>query len=425
MIGYSYIGVKAVIKSKLKVEINKIKGGTSMINYQMIGLRNDAQLERIKDRFCSLLDDASQVKIDHEHSLIQLPENIDSYTISLVSGFEQVSFIPEAHIHEVEEHQDHTHDHHGHHSHNHSHGHGHHHHHEHAVGEGEQAQRNMLIVFFLNIVFSFGEFFFGILFNSQALLSDAVHDFGDALSIGLAYFFEKISNRGSNEQFSYGYRRFSLLGAFVTSIVLIIGAAVIVIDSIPVVFNPQPVNHQGVFWVAIAAIAINGLSVWLMSRGQSANEKLINIHLLEDLVGWIAVLIMSIILNFTDWYFLDPILSIVIAGWILIVTLPEFIRISKLFLQAVPDQVDVAQVRENIQQLDHVQVISHFHIWSTDGQQHMMSVTITTDAESCIAQEELKQDIRKIVFEYDISHITIELLYDPEQIITEAVECGS
>lgn len=386
-----------------------------MQKYHLIGLRNEAQMRRIHSRFSDILGNSESIAFDLEHATIQLPTSIKPYTISLISSFEQVTIIPEALFHEME---DNHHDNHEHHDH------GHHLHHEHALGEGTKAQRNMLIVFFLNLFFSFGEIVFGLLFNSQALISDAVHDFGDALSIGLAYFFEKVSNRGSDEQFSFGYRRFSLLGAFVTSIVLIVGAVMIIISSIPVVLNPQPINHHGVFWVAIAAILINGVSVWLMSRGQSANEKILNIHLVEDLVGWVAVLAMSIVLNFTDWYILDPILSIIIAIWILRMTLPEFVRISKLFLQAVPDQVNVQSLRERILELNQVQAISHFHIWSTDGQQHMMSMTVTTDIESNIEQEEIKQNIRRVVLEYDISHITIEILFDPERLINESIQCG-
>lgn len=380
-----------------------------MDTYLLIGLKNSVQAKRIKGRFCDALGDSSKVTLDEEEATIELPKDIDPYIISLISSFEQVSIVLPETVENIQSQDSKTEDH--------------HHSHEHAVGEGQQAQRNMLIVFFLNLFFSIAEFIFGALFNSQAILSDAVHDLGDAFSIGLAYFFEKISNKGASDQYSYGYRRFSLLGAFVTSVLLIIGAVLIIIQTIPVLFNPQPVNHQGVFWVAIGAILINGFSAWLMSRGQSANEKLMNIHLFEDLFGWIAVLIMSILLNFTDWYILDPILSLLIAAWILYVTIPEFIRISKLFLQAVPETVDAEKLRNSIQHLDHVQVISHFHIWSTDGQQHMMSLTVTTDSDSEFTQEKIKQGIRKIALEYHISHITIEILYDPEKLIQETISC--
>jgi len=376
-----------------------------MNTYTIVGLSGPEQADRIKGRFCDALGNDTQVAIDLEHSKIQLPKNVDSYTISLISSFEQISIVDS----EIEKTNDEEEEH--------------HHSHEHTIGEGKSAQRNMFIVFLLNFFFSIAEFVFGTLFNSQAILSDAVHDLGDALSIGLAYFFEKLSNKGASDEYSYGYRRFSLLGAFVTSVVLIVGGILIIINTIPELFDPQPVNHQGVFWVAIGAIIINGFSVWLMARGKSANEQLLNIHMLEDLVGWLAVLVMSIVLNFTDWYILDPILSIGIALWILYMTLPEFIRVSKIFLQAVPDAIDSEKLRNRIEALDYVQVISHFHIWSTDGQQHMMTLTVTTNTNSEEVQETIKQDIRQIVLEDDITHITIEVLYDPEQLIKKSITC--
>jgi cobalt-zinc-cadmium efflux system protein len=380
--------------------------------YQIIGLRSEEQAERIKGRICDVLSDSEAVELDYEHGQIKFPSSFDSYKLSLISAFEQVSIV---NIEELEDNKDlkieadeTDHD---------------HHHHSHAFDQSGQAQRNMLIVFFLNLLFAIAEFVFGNIFRSQAILSDAVHDLGDAISIGIAYLFEKMSNRDASSEYSYGYRRFSLLGAFVTSVILIIGATLVIINTVPVLLNPVEVNHQGVFWVAIGAIVINGISVWLMSRGQSANEKLLNIHLFEDLFGWIAVLLMSIILNFTDWYILDPILSLGIAGWILYVTIPEFFRIGKIFLQAVPEGIDTDELHDNIQNIDNVQAISHFHIWSTDGRQHMMSITVTTSSESKVEHEKIKQHIRNIVLEDNISHITIELLYDPDHVIKESISC--
>lgn len=377
-----------------------------MTTFQIVGLKNKEQARRIKGRFCDVLGFDEGIQIDFQHATIDLPSEIDPYTVSLIGSFEQVSIVD----HDI----------------NHNHvedtGH-HHHHHEITLGDSNNAQRNMLIVFGLNLFFSISEFIFGALFKSQAILSDAVHDLGDALSIGLAYLFEKISNKSASNEYSYGYRRFSLLGALVTSIVLILGASLIIINTIPLLFNPQPVNHQGVFWVAIGAILINGFSVWLMRRGHSANEKLLNIHLLEDLIGWLAVLAMSVVLEYTNWYILDPLLSIAIASWILYVTLPEFYRISKIFLQAVPSGIDINELKNRIQQLDNVNVLSHFHIWSTDGEQHMMTLTVTTDQDSLHIREEIKINIRRIVLEHNISHITIEVLYDPQHLIKESISC--
>lgn len=372
-----------------------------MKTYEIVGLRDEKQAERIHNRLANALGKATEIEVDAQHGQIKLANEVDPYILSLISSFEQVSFVNIANMERLTKKEAHQEG----------------HNHDHSAGEGEDAAKNMFIVFLLNLFFSIAEFIFGTLFKSQAILSDAVHDLGDALSIGLAYFFEKISSRESSPEYSFGYRRFSLLGGLVTSVILLGGAIVMIVTTVPTLTNPTAINHRGVFWVAIGAIIINGFSVWLMSGGKSSNEKLLNIHLFEDLFGWVLVLVMSIVLNYTDWYILDPILSLGIAGWIIYVTFPEFLRISKIFLQAVPDEIDTEKLHHEIVAIDDVQMISHFHIWSTDGQQHMMSLTVTTSLETNREQERIKQAIREIVIEYEISHITIEILYDPEHII--------
>lgn len=369
-----------------------------MIIYKIVGLKGKDHGERIYKHFLNAVNEKSKVELNIENKQIKLDDTIDSHIISLISSFEQVSFID---LEKTEEKNDKKKSD----SHN------------HKKTEENQSEKNMFFVFLLNLFFSVAEFIFGTIFMSQAILSDAVHDLGDALSIGLAFFFEKISKRKSSVEYSYGYRRFSLLGGFVTSIILIVGALVMIVSTIPELFNPGPVNQTGVFWLAIAAIVINTFSVKLMSGGKSSNEKLLNIHLFEDLFGWILVLFMSIILRFTDWYILDPILSLGIAGWILYVTFPEFLRVSKIFLQATPDEIDTENIYQNIMALESVQAISHFHIWSIDGQEHMMSLIVTSSSESNRKQEKIKEAIRKIVLRHEITHLTIEVLFDPEKII--------
>lgn len=372
-----------------------------MKTYEIVGLRDSRQAQQIHTRLTDALGKSAKIELDAQHRQIKLADEVDPYILSLISSFEQVSFIDIEKMDRLTKKEVYQEE----------------HGHSHMASEGNHTERNMFVVFLLNLFFSIAEFIFGTIFKSQAILSDAVHDLGDALSIGLAYFFEKISHRESSPEYSFGYRRFSLLGGLVTSVILLGGAVVMIITTVPTLLNPTAINHQGVFGVAIGAIIINGFSVWLMSRGKSSNEKLLNIHLFEDLFGWILVLLMSVVLNYTDWYILDPILSLGIAGWIVYVTFPEFFKISKIFLQAVPEEIDTEKLRHAIMRIDEVQMISHFHIWSTDGQQHMMSMTVTTKLDTNREQERIKQAIREIVVEYDISHITIELLYDPERLI--------
>ncbi|TVP90662.1 cation diffusion facilitator family transporter [Alkalibacterium sp.] len=282
-----------------------------------------------------------------------------------------------------------------------------------TVLEGDTT-RKIALVFYLNLFFALIEFIFGFLFNSMAIVSDAVHDLGDAFSVGAAGYFHKLSTKEANDQYSFGHQRFSLLGALLTSGVLFGGAGLVIFHSFFRVLNPEPVNYQGMLWLSLAAIAANGFSAWLMSKGKSKTENLLNLHMLEDLLGWIGVLIVSGILHFTDWYVLDPLLSIAVAIFILVRTWPLFKETVEIFLEATPHSVSRQAIEDEICSLPAVSNLSHLHIWSIDGNEHALTVTVSTDNSEVIEQEKLKEAIRRKLIDHSITHSTIEIVYDPE-----------
>lgn len=297
------------------------------------------------------------------------------------------------------------------------HGHRHGYEHSHQFYDAERSTKNIKIVFFINLMFSILEFVFGILFNSFAILSDAVHDLGDSISVGLAWFFQKYSQEEANSVFSFGHQRFSIMGAIITSIVLLTGSLIMLTRSIPLLFNPQEVNAQGMFILALFAIAMNGYAAWLLSRGKSKSESVLNLHMLEDVLGWIGVLIVSTVVRYTGWYILDPILSIFISLFIFIKALPHFISSIKILLQAVPDNVDIDRLRKDILEIDHVHAVSHLHIWSIDGEENAMTVTFFTTLTDMVKIEEIKDEIKFLTKEISVAHITIEPISDIEKII--------
>ncbi|MER2173312.1 MAG: cation diffusion facilitator family transporter [Carnobacterium sp.] len=276
---------------------------------------------------------------------------------------------------------------------------------------------NIKIVFILNLVFSLAEFIFGILFNSAAILSDAVHDLGDSLSVGLALVFQKISTKEANEQYSFGHRRFSLLGAMITSVILIGGSILIILNSVPLLFDPQPVNSRGMFWLSIVAIGINGYAAWLISKGTSKNEKVLNLHMLEDVLGWVGVLTVSIVLDFTNWFILDPILSLLISGYILSKALPTFLENTSIFLEAVPKGIDIRALEKNIKRIEHVHAVSHFHMWSIDGEENALAITVYVNTKDTGKQEQIKEEIRYLTKDANVTHSTIEIVVDEEYLI--------
>ncbi|MFL0802708.1 MAG: cation diffusion facilitator family transporter [Agarilytica sp.] len=270
--------------------------------------------------------------------------------------------------------------------------------------------------FFLNVSFTIIEFIGGWLTNSTAIMADAVHDLGDSLSIGLAWILGKLSNRESTSKFSYGYRRFSLLGAMINGIVLIIGSIWVLSEAIPKLLNPEMPVVEGMFGLAILGVTVNGYAAFKLSKGKSLNEQMLNWHLLEDVLGWVAVLVVSIILMFVEWPILDPILSIAFTLFILINVLRNLWVTIKLFLQATPNDDTANNIRESLLSFTEIKDVHHLHFWSLDGEHHVM----TAHLELCellepARQIQLKTEIAKRLTEFRLEHTTIELEFPDER----------
>ncbi len=290
------------------------------------------------------------------------------------------------------------------------------HHQSKSASKNDQTVKNIGIVFILNLVFSGLEFIFGFIFNSSAILSDAVHDLGDSVSVGLAFFFQKYSTKKSNDKFSFGYQRFSLLGALITAVVLLAGSILVAFRSVPLLFDPQPVNSSGMLWISIFAIVVNGYAAWLMSKGKSENESFLNLHMLEDVLGWIGVLVVSIIMQFSNLYILDPMLSIGIALYIFVQAVPKFYHTLTIFLESVPEGVDLNELESNILTIEEIDDFSHFHFWSIDGQENAFSVTLLVSSEHMKDASKIKAQVREQLEGYNVTHSTIELVTEKKDL---------
>lgn len=288
------------------------------------------------------------------------------------------------------------------HGHNHSHGH-HHHHHSTSV-------KNIKIAFLLNFFFSIFEIIGGVLTNSSAILSDAIHDFGDSLSLGLALIFEKKSNKEADKVFTYGYKRLSVISAIINILVLSVGTLIVLKESIERLLSPQPIVAKGMLLFAIIGIAINGLSVLRMKSSVKISEKAVMLHLLEDLFGWIAVLVVSIVVLFTDLYILDPILSLVICFIMLRNIYYNVISIYKIIMQAIPDNIDISEIEDEISnKLNNVN-IKTLKIWSLDGESNIASLVISLEnIETMQDSIDVKNQLKEILLNHNIIESTIEI----------------
>lgn len=269
------------------------------------------------------------------------------------------------------------------------------------------SKRAVWLTFFLNLSFAIVEFIAGGIFGSSAVLADSVHDLGDALAIGLSAFLETISNRQEDSRYTLGYKRFSLLGALVTAVILMTGSSMVILENVSKLFHPQPVNDEGLLWLGIIAISVNVLASLVIRKGQTKNESILSLHFLEDTLGWLAVILMAIVLRFTDWYILDPLLSLAISFFILSKSIPRFWSTLKIFLDAVPEGVDIKQVKNDLEQLDNVASVNQLNLWTMDGLEKNAIVHVCL--EHVKHMEVCKESIRDLLKERGFQNITIEV----------------
>ena len=275
-----------------------------------------------------------------------------------------------------------------------------------------KAKYTVWVAFFLNLSYAIVEFIAGGIFGSSAVLADSIHDLGDAIAIGISAFLETISNREEDRRYTLGYKRFSLLGALVTSVILIIGSILVILENITKIFNPQPVNDEGILWLGIIAVSTNVLASLVVRKGKTKNESILSLHFLEDTLGWLAVILMAIILRFTDWYILDSLLSLVISIFILTKAIPRFWSALKIFLEAVPEGVDIKQVMSDLEGLDNVASLNQLNLWTMDGLEKNAIVHV------CLKEieqmETCKEFIRNLLKDCGFQNITIEVDADLE-----------
>lgn len=278
----------------------------------------------------------------------------------------------------------------------------------HKHGISENSTKNIRTAFLLNLVFTIIEIIGGIMTNSVAIISDAVHDLGDSLSLGLAWYFQKLSQKESDAKYSYGYRRYSVIGALINTIVLLIGCIFILSNTIPRLIHPEEVNPKGMIFLAILGIIVNGAAVFNLKKGHSLNERAVSLHLFEDVLGWIAVLIGAIIMLFWDVPIIDPILSILITIYILYNVFTNIKSAMNVILQKVPDNVSLSDIEAYLDKKNGLETYSDIHIWSLDGEYNIMTINIKPTKET-VDSSKLISEIHEQLNSYNIQHCTIEL----------------
>ena len=268
-----------------------------------------------------------------------------------------------------------------------------------------KSEKNILIAFLLNLAFSLFELVGGFFTNSVAIMSDALHDIGDAASIGISYFLEKKSKRQPDDIYTYGYARYSVMGSVITVLILLVGSVLVVINAVNRIFNPQEIHYNGMILLAVIGVIVNFLAAFFTRHGDSLNQKAVNLHMLEDVLGWAVVLVGAIVMRFTDLKLIDPILSIAVAVYIFIHAFSHLREVLDLFLVKIPKSVDLEEIKHHLTEIDGVVGVHHIHIWSMDGNQNYATMHIVTNGDPLTVKKAVKEELQ----EHGIVHATLEL----------------
>ncbi|EJF54275.1 cation diffusion facilitator family transporter [Saprospira grandis DSM 2844] len=283
-------------------------------------------------------------------------------------------------------------------------GHGHHHHHHHH-GDSE----NMGRAFLINFSFAILELFGGFWTNSVAILSDALHDFGDSLALGIAWGLERYADKGRTKKYSFGHKRYSVLGALITASILVLGSLGILWAAIARFMAPEPSNGLGMLGFAILGMLVNGWAVFSLKGSDSLNAKAVRLHLLEDVMGWLIVFIGSLGIYFFEWYWLDPLMSIVLALYILYNVSKTLGQTFEIFLQATPANIDTDEIKAFLLAEPAILDLHDLHLWTMDGQSHIFSVHLVVDkAHQQLADLlPIKAKLEAGLKEKGLSHVTL------------------
>ena len=268
-----------------------------------------------------------------------------------------------------------------------------------------KTEKNILIAFVLNITFSIFEFIGGIFTGSVSIVSDAIHDIGDAASIGLSLILEKISKKQPDNNYSYGYLRYSVLGGFITTVILSFGSIAVIFNAVHRILNPAPIKYNGMIVFAIIGVIVNFVAALVTREGENINQKAVNLHMLEDVLGWVVVLIGALVMKFTEFAIIDPIMSIIVALFILINSFKTLNEVLSLFLEKTPNNIDLEGIKQHILHIEGVSDVHHIHIWSMDGNNNYATMHIVTSGDT----HKIKHLVREELSKHGIAHATLEL----------------
>jgi cobalt-zinc-cadmium efflux system protein len=263
----------------------------------------------------------------------------------------------------------------------------------------------------LNLIFAIFEFIGGFLTNSVAITSDAIHDLGDAMALGASYLLERKSLRKPDDRYTYGYARYSVVSSMLMTVLLMCGSCFVIYNAVGRIIRPEIIDYNGILVFAVVGVAVNLVAAIITKGNGSLNQKAVNLHMIEDIIGWLVVLIGAIIMKiatvfgFTNIIILDPIISIITALYITHGAYRTMKATLEVFLEKTPPNVSTVEIKSSLCLLEGVLDVHHIHVWSIDGQNHCATMHVLVNANHL----EIKQAIRHELKNFGITHSTLEL----------------
>ena len=267
-----------------------------------------------------------------------------------------------------------------------------------------KSQKRILTAFVLNLIFAVFEFIGGALTGSVAIISDSVHDFGDSISIGISYILEGKSKKEPDDKYTFGYCRYSVLGSLIMTVILIAGSIFVIIHAFDRIIHPVEINYNGMLIFAVIGMMVNLIAAFSTRKGESLNQKAVSLHMFEDVLGWGVVLLGAILMKFTDITYIDPIMSIGVAIFLLVHAFKNFKEICDIFFEKTPHGIDIAELEHHIKKLDGVIDVHHLHVRTLDGYNHIATLHVVTFSDFATVKKAVKEEL----LEHGISHTTVE-----------------
>ena len=268
-----------------------------------------------------------------------------------------------------------------------------------------KSQKRILTAFVLNLIFALFEFIGGALTGSVAIISDSVHDLGDSISIGISYLLEKKSQKEPDEKYTFGYLRYSVLGSLIMTIILILGSIFVIIHACDRIIHPIEIDYNGMLLFAAFGMGVNFIAAVATRGDGSLNQQAVSLHMFEDVLGWGVVLLGAILMKFTDITYIDPIMSIGVAIFLLVHAFKHFKEICDIFFEKTPDGIDIAELKHHLKEIDGVLDVHHFHLRTLDGVNHIATLHIVTSSDPAAIKKAVKEEL----LEHGISHTTVEI----------------